>query len=209
MDWNGESPGIHTRGKQKRNFPESGVTISKKGQEPLHRVRLIFKSISPSLLTSGQMSYIFMTKVLIVSEARIQSAAQITHILKTNFISYSECDRIIRKGIPWESASDIKKELNLTDGELARILDVSERTLSRLRQAKKRLSASTGDRLYRLIRVYSLAREVFEDKEAARDWLHQPQVGLGGRVPLDFIQTEAGAREVEDLLGRMEYGVIS
>lgn len=139
----------------------------------------------------------------------MQNAAQISSILGTNVTSYSDCDQIIREGIPWESVSDIKKSLNLTDGELARILDVSERTLSRLRRSGKRLSASAGDRLYRLIRIYSFAREVFEEVKASRDWLHQPQVGLGGRIPLDFIRTDAGAREVEDLLGRIEYGVIS
>jgi uncharacterized protein (DUF2384 family) len=43
--------------------------------------------------------------------------------------------------------------------------------------------------------IFSFTKEVFEDDKAARDWLHQPQMGLGGRVPLDFIRTEAGARE--------------
>ena len=139
----------------------------------------------------------------------MQTAAQISNILRTNVTSYTDCDQIIREGIPWDSVSDVKSALNLTDGELARILDVSERTLSRLRRSKKRLSASAGDRLYRLIRIFSFTEEVLEDDKAARDWLHQPQVGLGGRIPLDFIRTEAGAREVEDLLGRIEYGVIS
>jgi putative toxin-antitoxin system antitoxin component (TIGR02293 family) len=139
----------------------------------------------------------------------MQTAAQISNILRTNVTSYTDCDQIIREGIPWDSVSDVKRALNLTDEELARILDVSERTLSRLRRSKKRLSASASDRLYRLIHIFSFTKEVFEDDKAARDWLHQPQVGLGGRIPLDFIRTEAGAREVEDLLGRIEYGVIS
>ena len=139
----------------------------------------------------------------------MQTANHISNILRTHVTSYSDCDQIIREGIPWESVSDVKRSLNLTDGELARILDVSERTLSRLRRSKKKLSASAGDRLYRLIHIFSFARDVFEGDKAARDWLHQPQVGLGGRIPLDFIRTEAGAREVEDLLGRIEYGVIS
>ena len=86
---------------------------------------------------------------------------------------------------------------------------MSERTLSRLRRSKNRLSASAGDRFYRLIRISSIAEEVFEDDKAARDGLHQLQVGLGGRIPLDFIRTEAGAREVADFLGRIEYSVIS
>ncbi len=53
------------------------------------------------------------------------------------------------------------------------------------------------------------AAEVMEGEEPARRWLTSPQVGLGGAVPLDYAETEVGAREVEDLLGRIEYGVYS
>ena len=139
----------------------------------------------------------------------MQVTTQISNLLKCNCSNSGDFDRIIRKGFPWESVSYVKKKLNLTDGELARILDVSERTLSRLRQTKKRLTIAASDRLYRLIHIFSLAGEVFENHNSAREWLHQPQVGLGGRIPIDFIRTEAGAREVEDLLGRIEYGVVS
>jgi uncharacterized protein (DUF2384 family) len=36
-----------------------------------------------------------------------------------------------------------------------------------------------------------------------------PQFGLGGAVPLEYAETEVGAREVENLLGRIEHGVYS
>ncbi len=55
----------------------------------------------------------------------------------------------------------------------------------------------------------SKAIEVLESAENARQWLASPQVGLGGAVPLEYAETELGAREVEDLLGRIEYGVYS
>ena len=48
---------------------------------------------------------------------------------------------------------------------------------------------------------------VMESLENARKWLFSPQVGLGGAVPLEYAETEVGAREVENLLGRIEYGV--
>ena len=50
---------------------------------------------------------------------------------------------------------------------------------------------------------------MFEDSERAHRWLKEPQRGLGNRTPLSLLGTEAGAREVEDLLGRIEYGVFS
>jgi putative toxin-antitoxin system antitoxin component (TIGR02293 family) len=55
--------------------------------------------------------------------------------------------------------------------------------------------------------LLGLAVSALESLEAARAWLGSPQVGLGGAVPLEYAETEVGAREVEDLLGRIEFGV--
>lgn len=83
-------------------------------------------------------------------------------------------------------------------------------SISRLRKAPKSpLGTVASDRLYRMAVLYSLAEEVLEDEEMAREWLRTPQVGLNNRIPLDLMNTEAGAREVEDLLGRIEHGVHS
>ena len=139
----------------------------------------------------------------------MSTAAQIADILNAAQVSFYDCDGVIREGIPWGVVADFKKELELTDGELAGILDISQRTLSRLRQSGGRLTTSAGDRFYRVIRIYSLARKVFEEDRPAREWLHRSQAGLAGRTPLSLLRTEAGAREVEALLGRMEYGVIA
>jgi putative toxin-antitoxin system antitoxin component (TIGR02293 family) len=67
----------------------------------------------------------------------------------------------------------------------------------------------TSDRLYRVAYILALATEVFEDEDAARKWLHAPQYDLAKRIPLEVIQTEAGAREVENLLQRIEHGVMA
>lgn len=61
----------------------------------------------------------------------------------------------------------------------------------------------------RIIRIFARAADVLEDQDKAMKWLHREQIGLGGRIPLDMIQTEAGEREVENLLGRIEHGVYS
>ena len=53
------------------------------------------------------------------------------------------------------------------------------------------------------------ALDVMETENNARQWLTSPQYGLGGAVPLEYAETEVGAREVEDLLGRIEHGVYS
>jgi putative toxin-antitoxin system antitoxin component (TIGR02293 family) len=98
----------------------------------------------------------------------------------------------------------------ITDREYARVLGLSERTLTRHKgQLQKRLGLVKSDRLYRMARIFALAQEVLEDDRHAIAWLRRPQIGLSGRTPLDMMRTEAGAREVEDLLGRIEHSIYS
>jgi putative toxin-antitoxin system antitoxin component (TIGR02293 family) len=117
-------------------------------------------------------------------------------------------DRIV-SGLPVPSAVAFKALLQLTNDQLARLLGVTARTLARWNPSGGRLDPVASDRLYRAARVFSMAAEVLEDAEKAIRWLKSPQTALGGRIPLDFIETDAGTRAVEALLGRMEYSVYS
>jgi putative toxin-antitoxin system antitoxin component (TIGR02293 family) len=92
--------------------------------------------------------------------------------------------------------------------KLAAKLGISKATLHR-RKATGRLDPGESDRVVRFARLMGKAVEVLESKESARQWLSAPQFGLGGAVPLDYAETEVGAREAEDLLMRIEYGVYS
>jgi putative toxin-antitoxin system antitoxin component (TIGR02293 family) len=47
------------------------------------------------------------------------------------------------------------------------------------------------------------------DVPAAMTWLTTPRKALGGRPPLSYARTEPGAREVENLIGRLEHGIFS
>jgi uncharacterized protein (DUF2384 family) len=40
-------------------------------------------------------------------------------------------------------------------------------------------------------------------------WLRSPNRALGGESPLALSKTEVGAREVENLIGRLEHGVFT
>jgi len=121
-----------------------------------------------------------------------------------------EMDQIIRDGFPYKAGNHVRSLLSLKLPVFAEIIEVSERTLARVRKSRDaRFSSGASDRLYRLARIYCIARDVLEDEASAREWLGKPQAGLGGKTPLDLMRTEAGAREVEDLLWRIEYGVIA
>lgn len=78
-----------------------------------------------------------------------------------------------------------------------------------IREAAGALAPAESDRIIRFARLMDKALQVMESKENALEWLNAPQAGLGGAVPLAYAETEVGAREVEALLVRIEYGVYS
>lgn len=56
--------------------------------------------------------------------------------------------------------------------------------------------------------VWRAATELFEgDRTAAERWLHKEAVGLGGRRPIDVMETDP--QQVLDLIGRLEHGVFT
>ena len=117
--------------------------------------------------------------------------------------------RRIEKGLPSSSIDRVKDALNLNDKQMSAILDASQRTLTRLRAGRKHVPVSVGDRLFRIANIFVLAADALESEDEAKHWLRSRQVGLNNRTPLELLNTEAGAREIERLLGRIEYGVYS
>jgi putative toxin-antitoxin system antitoxin component (TIGR02293 family) len=114
----------------------------------------------------------------------------------------------IREGFPPEVLEKVMDSAGLTLKELAVSLDLSTRSLQRRRQ-RGRLARYESDRLYRLARIVALAKHHIGDDETAARWLKRPNRALGGRNPLDLVDTELGARSVEDVLGRIAYGGVS
>ncbi len=102
----------------------------------------------------------------------------------------------------------LRESLEVPMERLASKLGISKATLHR-RKAQGRLGPAESERVVRLARLMGKAAKVLGGIEEARQWLNSPQLGLGGAVPLDYAETEIGAREVENLLGRIEYGVYS
>jgi putative toxin-antitoxin system antitoxin component (TIGR02293 family) len=113
----------------------------------------------------------------------------------------------VESGMPVTAAVAFKEAVKLTNDELATLLGVSIRTLSRWQPGTSRLDPGNGDRLLRAARLFSIATDVLEDPDAAARWLKSPQRGLAGAIPLELARTDVGARLVETLLGRMEHGV--
>ncbi|MGM0576477.1 MAG: type II RES/Xre toxin-antitoxin system antitoxin [Myxococcota bacterium] len=118
-----------------------------------------------------------------------------------------EVHALIEQGLPYESLACLAEAVGMTPQDLgAEVLHISRRTLTR-RRGRGRLPADESDRLYRLARIVAHAVDVFEDTQRASAWLKRPNVTLGGSPPMDLLATDAGAREVDDVLGRIEFGM--
>lgn len=116
---------------------------------------------------------------------------------------------MLQAGLPFGELEDLQTSLAIPSERLAPMLGISKATLHRRKGSSGKLSPSVSDRVLRYARLLGHALKVFNGPDAAKLWLNAPQVGLGGSVPLDYAKTEIGAREVENLLGRIEYGVYS
>jgi len=117
--------------------------------------------------------------------------------------------RLVREGLPASSVTALAAKLDMGNAVLSRRLGIPQRTLTRRLSQRSRLTAAESDRTVRFARVYTNAVEMIGDEEKAVEWLRTPNRALGGERPLDQLDTDPGAREVEDILGRIAYGVYS
>jgi putative toxin-antitoxin system antitoxin component (TIGR02293 family) len=117
--------------------------------------------------------------------------------------------RAVKHGFPFRAIEDLAHASGLSLPDLASLSGISARTLAR-RQSTKRLSAEESERILRFALIFEKAAVLFEgDLVEAQEWLRQPKKALGGESPLEYASTELGAREVENLIGRIEHGVFS
>jgi len=114
----------------------------------------------------------------------------------------------IKRGLPYRSLESVRERLRLSVPEAATVLHMPPRTLARRRQSRK-LDADESDRLYRIARVAAQAFSVFGEEDKAATWLARPNRALNGEAPIHLLDTDVGARQVEDILGRIEHGVVS
>ena len=81
---------------------------------------------------------------------------------------------------------------------------VPEATYKRRRE---RLSPAESERTERLARVVAIAEDVWQDREQARRFLTTPHPEIGGKTPVDAALTELGARQAEEVMARIVYGL--
>lgn len=122
--------------------------------------------------------------------------------------TYIEWIEVIRQGIPSSAVDSLARSIHVSQSEFSMFLGIPERTLVR-RKSEGVLSSEESAKLVRMARVVERASEVFDDLDAALDWLKSPNASLSGATPMSLLDTEIGAETVMDTLGRIEHGVFA
>jgi len=120
-----------------------------------------------------------------------------------------EAAGLVKTGLPFGVIGRLHRTSGLTLDRIKQVASISEGSFFR-RKKSGRFSSEESERLLRLSRIFEHAASLYDgDQDGARQWLETPIPALGNQRPLDVAGTEPGAREVEDLIGRIEHGIVS
>jgi putative toxin-antitoxin system antitoxin component (TIGR02293 family) len=116
-----------------------------------------------------------------------------------------EAYRVVDIGLD-VSTLDRLMEAGFTKQELFELV-IPQPTVTHRKGEMAHLSRDESDQVVRLARIFTLAVQVFGDREKAWHWLRMPKWLFDGKAPLDLLDTEVGAREIEEELIRLDEGM--
>ncbi|MEO7987139.1 MAG: antitoxin Xre/MbcA/ParS toxin-binding domain-containing protein [Gemmatimonadales bacterium] len=125
-------------------------------------------------------------------------------VLKRTVTSESDLVEAVRRGLPTAAVEWMVREDLLSKEEVYALI-APKRTYQLRRQQHKPLTAAESEKAARIARIFALAIEAFQDPAKAATWLRRPSRVLG-REPLSLLESESGARLVEEELLRITWG---
>lgn len=138
-----------------------------------------------------------------------KSAYSIEKLLGIKTFDNLKLAKKVEAGFSFDALEKLGKTTGLSLERLRVAVRITPRTLTRRRKEKK-LSPEESDRLVSVSRLLAQTFELFEgNTEAGMRWFQSPNRALNGQSPIEVAATETGAREVENLIGRLENGVFT
>lgn len=125
-------------------------------------------------------------------------------VLGATVRSQADLALAVRKRLPLSALKGLT-QAGLSEQEIEMFV-IPQRTRRHRAQKRQPLTVDESDRAVRLLRIQTLAEDTFGDKEKANRWLRRPLTELGGETPLIVAQTDAGARVIETILGKIAWG---
>ena len=138
-----------------------------------------------------------------------KSTYSIEKLLGIKTVDNLKLAKKVEAGFSFDALERLGKTTGLSLERLRVAVRITPRTLTRRRKEKK-LSPEESDRLVSVSRLLAQTFELFEgNTEAGMRWFQSPNRALNGQSPIEVAATETGAREVENLIGRLEHGVFT
>ncbi len=129
-------------------------------------------------------------------------------VLRRQVRSLADLEALVRQGLPWGALRVFLAGAAPGTQDQTWLADIVAPRTTRIRREREgRLSPEESERLERLARLTALAVLVLESEEEAHDFLFHAHPLLGGERPAALARSELGARQVEELLWRLEYSL--
>lgn len=136
-------------------------------------------------------------------------SASASRVARLGAMQALRAHEVIERGIDSVAVFEAAKTYGIVGRELAGLIGAHARTVQRWAGKNIVLDPVTGGRFYKLSTILAKATELFGSTGDAMAWLRAEQRALEYRKPIDLMRTEAGGSAVENLLGRIEYGVVT
>jgi putative toxin-antitoxin system antitoxin component (TIGR02293 family) len=125
-------------------------------------------------------------------------------VLKRKVESESDLIEAVKQGLPTAAVEHMVHDDLLSKEEVYTLIS-PKRTYQLRKQQRKPLTAAESEKAARLARIFALGSEAFQNADKAAAWLRRPSRVLG-RAPIELLDSETGARLVEDELLRITWG---
>jgi putative toxin-antitoxin system antitoxin component (TIGR02293 family) len=114
----------------------------------------------------------------------------------------------IKKGLPGNTIGKMAQIFDINKNQIYLLLNLKPKTAQRA-AVKTSLSVDTSDHIVQILKVFKRCTDVFGSKEKASLWLNNPNLALGGEIPIRLMDTMEGISLVHDTVTRIEYGVFA
>ena len=143
------------------------------------------------------------SRIDVIMKRNIDNANDSSTLLADSLTTVIEA---IKEGLPVSTFENLSEKMGVTESRLAEVTGIALRTLNR-RKREGKFKPDESERVYRIYNLFELALRVMGSEDSARQWFISPKKAFGGQSPFFWADTEPGAREVEDMLGRLAHGV--
>ena len=126
---------------------------------------------------------------------------------RTKEVTKLDLAEAVKRGLSIAAVDRVARFISPNDVSLRNRI-VPKATLARRKAGtERRLSPQESDRVARMASLWTLTLDVWQSVEAAQRFLREPHPLLKGKIPFEVaVETEIGARTVEEILGRLKYG---